>query len=130
MHASAEEQVSVLLGTDVYRHAAGVFQVGSGEAGIEAVKRRCRSCMASVYVPAADGTTHFSNGSIIHSGGPNGGAMRGDSVAAMWPTLNVIRDIYTQAAKATTVLTYIMLWDAYTAFRPAAYARVAFQIAT
>ena len=130
LHASAEEQVSVLLGTDAYQHAAGVFQAGSGEAGIEAIKRRCRSCMASVYVPLADTTTHFSNGNIIHSGGPNGGAMRGDSVAAMWPTLNVIRDIYSQAAKATTVLTYIMLWDAYTAFRPAAYARVAFQVAT
>ena len=130
LHASAEEQVSALLGTDVYRHAAGVFQAGSGEAGIEAIKRRCRSCMASVYVPDADASTHFSNGSIIHSGGPNGGAMRGDSIAAAWPTLSVIRDIYTQAAKAETVLTYVMLWDAYTAFRPAAYARIAYQIAT
>ena len=128
LHASMEDEVSVLLGTDTYRHAAGVFQAGSGEAGIEAIKRRCRTCMASVYVPDADGTSHISNSNIIHSGGPNGGAMRGDSIAAMWPTLNVIRDIYTQAAKAETVLTYIMLWDAYTAFRPAAYSRVAFQI--
>ena len=129
LHASMEGEVSVLLGTDVYKHAAGVFQVGSGEAGIESLKRRSRSCMASVYVPAADGSTHRSKGNIIHSGGPNGGAMRGDSIAAMWPTLAVIRDIYTQAAKAETVLTYVMLWDAYTAFRPAAYSRVAFQIA-
>ena len=103
--ASMEGEVSVLLSIDVYRHAAGVFQTGSGEAGIEAIKRRCRTCMASVYVPAAAGTTHISNGNIIHSGGPNGGAMRGDSIAAMWPTLNVIRDIYSQASKAITVLT-------------------------
>ena len=130
LHASMENEVSLLLGTDVYRHAAGVFQTGSGEAGIEAIKRRCRSCMASVYVPDADASTHISAANIIHSGGPNGGAMRGDSIAAMWPTLNVIRDIYTQAAKAETVLTYIMLWDAYTAFRPSAYARVSFQIDT
>ena len=53
LHSSTEDEVSVLLGVDVYRHAAGVFQAGSGEAGIEAVKRRCRTCMASVYVPDA-----------------------------------------------------------------------------
>ena len=128
LHASMEGEVSALLGTDTYRHAAGVFQTGSGEAGIEAIKRRCRTCMASVYVPAADSTSHVSAGNIIHSGGPNGGAMRGDSIAAMWPTLAVIRDIYTQAAKAETVLTYVVLWDAYTAFRPAAYARTAYHI--
>ena len=106
LHASMEEEVSLLIGTDVYQHAAGVFQTGSGEAGIEALKRRCRACMASVfYVPAADATTHVSNGNILHAGGPNGGTMRGDSIAAVWPTLSLIRDIYTQAAKAETILT-------------------------
>ena len=130
LHASMESEVSVLLGTDVYQHAAGVFQAGSGEAGIEAIKRRCRTCMATIYAPAADGSSHFSKGNIIHAGGPNGGAMRGDSVSAAWPTLSVLRDQWSEAAQARTILTFIALWDAFTAFRPAAYARVAYQIAT
>ena len=130
LHASMENEVSLLLGTDVYQHSAGIFQAGSGEAAIESVKRRCRSCMASVYVPAADATTHISNGNIIHSGGPNGGAMRGDSIAAVWPTLNLIRDIYTQAASGVTVLTWLSLWDCFTAFRAASYARISYQIQT
>ena len=129
LHADMESQTAVLLGTDVYRHAAGVFQSGSGEAGIEAINRRCRSCRASVYVPAATGTPAVSNGNLLHAGGPNGGTMRGDSIAAVWPTLSVVRDIYTQAAKAETILTYIMLLDCYTAFRASAYARVAFRLA-
>ena len=97
LHASMENEVSLLLGTDVYRHAAGVFQTGSGEAGIEAIKRRCRSCMASVYVPDADASTHISAANIIHSGGPNGGAMRGDSHRGnAWPTLSRDYGIFTR----------------------------------
>ena len=130
LHASMENEVSLLLGTDVYQHSAGIFQAGSGEAAIEAIKRRCRSCMASVYVPAADGTTHISNANLIHSGGPNGGAMRGDSIAAVWPTLSLIRDIYGKAASGVTVLTWLSLWDCFTAFRAASYARISYQIQT
>ena len=129
LHADTESAAGVLLGTDTYRHAAGVFQSGSGEAGIEAINRRCRTCRASVYVPVAPdsgGDANVSNGNILHAGGP---MMRGDSIAAMWPTLSVIRDIYTKAASGVTVLTYVMLWDAYTALRGDAYKRVAFKLA-
>ena len=58
--------------------------------------RRSMSCMASSsYIPAAAGTPLVQNGNIYHAMGPNGGGvMRGDSVAAMWPTLEVVRDIY------------------------------------
>ena len=89
-----------------------------------------RSCMASRLRPLADTTTHFSTATSSTAAGRTAAPCVAIASAAMWPTLNVIRDIYSQAAKATTVLTYIMLWDAYTAFRPAAYARVAFQVAT
>ena len=53
--------------------------------------------------------------------------MRGDSVAAMWPTLEVIRDIYSQASQGV-VLTWVALWDTRVAFRSAAYYRRAFKI--
>ena len=54
--------------------------------------------------------------------------MRGERIAAVWPSLEVIRDIYTQASQGVT-LTWVTLWDAQTAFRAAAYQRVAFKLA-
>ena len=54
--------------------------------------------------------------------------MRGDSVAAVWPTLEIVRDIYGQASQGV-VLTWVSLWDAAVAFRATAYARVPFRLA-
>ena len=128
IHASMETEVSSVIGVASYTHAATVYQAGSGESGSEALKRRGMSCMASSFIPAA--ASDIQNGNIFHAAGPNGGgaSLRGDSVAAMWPTLEVIRDIYSQASVGV-VLTWVTLWDAETAFRAAAYKRVAFQIA-
>ena len=130
IHAANEGEVSSVIGVESYRHAATVYQAGSGESGSEALKRRGMACMASSFVPAADATTHIQNGAIYHAGGPNGGGanLRGDSVAAVWPTLEIVRDIYTKASQGV-VLTWITLWDAETAFRLAAYRRVPFQVA-
>ena len=125
LHATDERQVSSVIGIATYQHAAGVYQDGSGESGTEALARRSRSCMASVYVPAVASKVQAG---LLHAAGPNGGAMRGDSVAAMWPTLEIVRDIYTKASQGV-VLTWVTLWDARTAFRSAAYKRVAFQVA-
>ena len=126
IHASMETEVTSVIGVAVYRHAAGVYQAGSGESGSEALKRRGMKCMASPFVGMAAGSgQHKLN--LFHAAGPNGGSMRGDSVAAMWPTLEIIRDIYTKASQGV-VLTWIALWDAQTAFRSAAYSRQAFDI--
>ena len=128
IHASKETEVSGVIGTECYVHAAGVYQAGSGESGSEALMNRSRSCMASSFIPAATGATKIQNGNILHAAGPNGGAMRGDSIAAIWPSLEVVRDIYGQASQGV-VLTWVTLWDAQTAFRAAAYKRVAFRLA-
>ena len=126
IHASMETEVSSVVGVASYRHAAGVYQTGSGESGSEALRRRSMSCMASPFIPAA--VNNIQNGNIFHAAGMNGGGtMRGDSVAAIWPTLEVIRDIYTQAASGGVVLTWVGLWDLQAAFRADAYQRVAFQ---
>ena len=71
IHAVSEDQVAVVVGIDSYRHAASVYQAGSGESGSEALKRRSQTFMASSYVPAKAGTVQ--NGNIIHAAGPNGG---------------------------------------------------------
>ena len=126
IHASMETEVSSVIGVSVYRHAATVYDTGSGEAGSEALRRRGMRCMTSPYMgDASNAGQHKLN--IFHASGPNGGAMRGDSVAALWPTLEIVRDIYTQASQGV-VLTWITLWDAETAFRAAAYKRVAFKV--
>ena len=125
IHAEMETEVSSVIGTDVYQHAATVYQTGSGESGTEALRRRSRSCRASTYIPAA--SSGQSKGNLFHLAGPNGGAMRGDSVAAMWPTLEVIRDPYSKASQGV-VLTWVALWDAKVAFRSSAYYRAAFKI--
>ena len=126
IHAEMETQVSSVVGVASYRHAASVYQAGSGESGSEAMMRRSMKCMASSYIPAPAGATLIQTGNIYHLGGPNGGMMRGDSVAAIWPTLEIIRDIYTQASQGV-VLTTVMLWDLEAAFRAAAYDRLSFR---
>ena len=83
-----------------------------------------RTFIKGVLAPSSD----VQYGNIFHANGPNGGPMRGDSVAAVWPTLEVIRDIYTQASVGV-VLTWVALWDLEAAFRAGAYKRVAFQVA-
>ena len=130
IHASMEGEVSSVVGVASYQHAASVYQAGSGESGSEALKRRSMACMASSFVPVPTGATLIQKGNIYHAAGPNGGGadMRGDSVAAIWPTLEVIRDIYSQASQGVT-LTWITLWDLQAAFRSAAYQRVAFRTA-
>ena len=127
LHASREGEVSSVIGVASYTHAASVYQAGSGESGSEALMRRSAGCMASSYIPAA--VSDVQSGNIYHAMGPNGGGvMRGDSVAAVWPTLEIIRDHYTQASQGV-VLTWVSLWDAAVAFRASAYARVPFQVA-
>jgi len=123
IHAEMESEVGAVLGVTTYQHAAGVFQQGSGESGTEAIKRRCRACRASSFIPAAAANVQAG---ILHAGADT---MRGDTVAAMWPALEVVRDIYTGAAQGTVALTWVALWDCYTAFRPEAYKRVAFKLA-
>ena len=125
IHASMENEVNVLLGTNTYQHAAGIYTASDSKAAIQVIKERCMRCMASSYI--ADPDSNVQQG-LLHAAGPNGGSMRGDSIAAVWPTLEVIRDIYSQASQGV-VLTWVTLWDCQTAFRSAAYKRVSFQLA-
>ena len=127
IHASRESDVSVVLGVETYKHAAKIFQTsGSGESAGEALKRRSMSVMATSYVPVA--ASDVQSGNLLHAAGPNGGSERGDSIAAVWPSIEIVRDPYSQASVGT-VLNWITLWDAYTAFRAAAYSRVSFKLA-
>ena len=133
IHAQNEMEVSSVIGVESYQHAAAVYQAGSGESGSQALAKRSMMCMASSYVPAAPTSgadEGVQKGNIFHAAGPNGGGpdMRADSVAAVWPTLEIIRDPYSQASQGV-VLTWVTLFDMEAAFRSAAYRRIAFKVA-
>ena len=125
IHAGMENEVMSIIGDETYKHAAGKYIAGSGESGSELLRRRSGGCMASTYIPAV---ASMKQCAILHAAGPNGGgAMRGDSVAAIWPSLEVIRDVYSKASQGV-VLTWVTLWDAHTALRSAAYKEIKIQI--
>ena len=131
IHSSMESEVSIVLGVASYRHAAGQYQSsGSGESASEALKRRSKMCLASSFTPvppASGANQNIQSGNIYHAAGPVG-TMRGDSIAAIWPTLELVRDIYSKSSQGV-VLTWITLWDLEAAFRSAAYQRVSFKLA-
>ena len=77
---------------------------------------------ASSYVPAKN-NSDIQDGNILHGGGSD----RGDSVAALWPAIELIRDPYTQASQGV-ILTWITLWDCQTAFRAGGYSRETFKV--
>ncbi len=122
IHASMETEVWSVIGEETYQHATEVYISGSGESGSELLKRRSGGCMASSYIP---NKASMKQKAILHASGPNGGPMRGDSVAGMWEGagLEVIRDFYTNASTGIT-LTGIILWDAAVALRASAYKEI------
>ncbi len=128
IHASMETEVMSVVGDETYQHAAKVYLTGTAVSGSQLLKERSAGCMASTYIPA---TASMKQSAILHAAGPNGGSMRGDSVAAVWEGvgLEVIRDFYSNASVGIT-LTAIILWDAYTALRTSAYKQIDIQIAS
>ena len=130
VHAQNEKEVSSVIGVASYQLAAKTFRTGAGsdESASEALMRRSAGCVASSYVPVP--ASMIQNGNIYHAAGANGGgaSMRGDSIAAIWPSLEIIRDPYSKASQGV-VLTWVTLWDLEAAFRSAAYERVAFKVA-
>ena len=72
IHAETEREVSSVIGTDVYRHAATIYQAGSGESGSEALARRSAGCRASSFIPPATNAGQ-SKGNLFHLAGANGG---------------------------------------------------------
>ena len=115
LHASSEADISIVLGPATYRTVASLLQSGTTENAFDVLRRRGMTIVTSAHVapPASDIQSGY-----IHGGRELG---RGDSVAAIWPALEIIRDPYTKAASSKTVITSVMLWDCFAGFRPMAY---------
>ena len=70
----------------MYKHAASVYQAGSGESGSEALKRRWDE-LSGVKLHSGGGRHARGRQKITYStlaGANGGGVMRGDSVGGLW----------------------------------------------
>ena len=126
IHAESEDQVMSIIGDETYVHSSGTYITGSGLAGSQLLKQRSGGCYASTYIP---NKASMKQSAILHAARAKtaGGVMRGDSVAAVWPVLEIIRDIYSKASQGI-ILSFVMLWDAKVALRAGAYKHIAVNI--
>ena len=115
LHASSEADISVVLGPATYRTVASLFQASTTENAFDVLRRRGMSIITSAHVAAP--ASNIQKG-YVHAGRD---LARGDSVAAVWPAIELIRDPYTKAKSSKTLITSVMLWDLFAAFRPSAY---------
>ena len=91
IHAGMETEVSSVIGVASYTHAAE--RVPGGDRASPAPRRSGAGPCGAWRLPTsrrrrARTTSQKSN--LFHAAGPNGGAMRGDSIAAVWPTLEIV----------------------------------------
>ena len=115
LHANSEADISVVLGPQTYRKVAGILQTSTTESAFDVLRRRGTTVLTSAHVPAP--ASNIQKG-FVHAGRD---MARGDSIAAVWPAMELIRDPYTKAASSKTIITAVMLWDLYAGFRAAAY---------
>lgn len=115
LHASTESDVGVVIGPATYKKIAPTLFSGTTENLFDVWRRRGISFVSSAHIKTK---THIDR-VYIHGGTD---MARGDSVGAVWPAMELIRDVYSKAGEGKTMVTSTLLWDAYCGFRAAAYA--------
>ena len=117
LHASSEADCSIVIGPETYRKVAAILFEGTTENAFDVLRRRGTTVVTSAHVAKMDNATKIQKG-YIHAGRD---MARGDSISGIWPGMELIRDPYTKAASSKTIITAVMLWDAWCGFRAAAY---------
>lgn len=92
--------IRLLIGTNTLKHAAKKFITGTDTSALEYVRRLSGGYRVSARVPAL--AAKKQEGMAIR--------MNGVAVAPVWPTLSLIRDVYSGAAKGEVALTAIALY--------------------
>ena len=133
IHATNDMEVSVLFGPETYRAVAAEYFASTSDSALKILKQNSGACMASNYIPAAasvndkDATAQDNNQQyFLHAGMDTS---RGDSIAAMWPGVEVIRDNITGHQAGLVKLNWTVLWDCKMAHREGAYKRAFLKIA-
>ena len=99
-NAYSTGDVRLLIGTDTLQHAAKKFITGTDTSALEYIRRLSGGYRVSARVPAK--ASKAQEGMAVR--------MNGVAVAPMWPTLSLIRDVYSGAAKGEVALTAIALY--------------------
>ena len=90
--------VRVVCGADTYAHASEIYQTGSGVSALDRFSPR-----VSAHIPDKDGTSNIQLAVASRA--------VGRAVAPMWPSIALIRDIYTGASKGEILITATALWN-------------------
>lgn len=116
LHASIEGDVSIIIGPETYKIIAQTLFTGTTDNIFDIWRKRGISFASSAHISKdADNVERV----FVHGGRDEA---RGDSVGAVWPAMELIRDPYSKAGEGKTVITSVLLWDAFCGFRSAAYA--------
>lgn len=99
-NAYSTGDVRLLIGTDTLKHAAKKFITGTDTSALTYINRLSGGYRVSARVPAL--AAKKQEGMAVR--------MNGVAVAPVWPTLSLIRDVYSGAAKGEVALTAIALY--------------------
>lgn len=99
-NAYSPSDVRLLIGTNTLKHAAKKFITGTDTSALEYIRRLSGGYRVSARVPAL--AAKKQEGMAVR--------MNGVAVAPVWPTLSLIRDVYSGAAKGEVALTAIALY--------------------
>ena len=95
-YAMSEDSIRVVVGAETYKHAAAIYQTGSG---VSALSRLMARVSAHVTAPASNIQKAIASRSV------------GRATSPMWPAVSLIRDIYSGASKGEIVITACALWN-------------------
>ena len=113
-YAHNADDVRLLLGSDTFAHAAGIYQTGSGVSAISAMGNP----RVSAHIP--DTASNRQHAIASRS--------MGRCVAPMWPSISLIRDNVSNARKGQITLVAIALWS-FKLLDTGGYAELTFKIA-
>ena len=112
-YAQSEDDVKVLVGAETYRHAAGIYQAGSGTSALSRLMP-----MVSPHIPAPASNIQKAIAC----------KRAGRAVAPMWPSIGLIQDTVSGAGEGQITITAIALWN-FQVLDTDAYAQLKFKLA-
>ena len=95
-YSMSEDHVRLVVGKETYKHAAGIYQTGSGVSALDRLKARVS---AHITDPASNIQKAIASMS------------QGRAVSPMWPSIGLIRDPFSGASKGEIVLTATALFN-------------------
>lgn len=104
INAYMTQDVRLLIGPDTLRHAATKFLASTDTSAYDMLMRLSGGVRVSARVPATKTVASKKHQELLAT------RMNGVAVAPMWPTLSLVRDIYSGARKGEVALTAIALY--------------------